>query len=117
MTSGDPVERQVRAAQNQSLFREVNERLEGLADAFQYIAGTNAAFACECADLTCIQTMSISVTEYEAVRASPNQFAVLPGHVYPDVETVVSENERFVVVEKIGEGGKVAMQRDPRATD
>jgi hypothetical protein len=109
-----PEQRRIRAAKNQSLFREVNEQLEGLAEAFQFISET-ANFCCECADVECVGTLPMSMTEYEALRANPNQFAVLPGHVYPEVERVVTENERYVVVAKIGEGGKLASEADPRS--
>lgn len=113
MEGSESIERQIRAARNQSLFRSVNERLEGLAEAFQFIA-EHTSFTCECADTSCVELMSLTLREYEALRANPNNFAVLPGHVYPDMERVVSENERFVVVAKIGEGVKVANDLDPR---
>lgn len=114
MERGDQVERQIRAAQNQSLFRTVNERLQGLAEAFEFIAQT-ATFACECADPSCVEPMNLSLAEYEALRADPNQFAVVPGHVYLDVERVISENERFMVVAKIEAAAKVAKEHDPRS--
>jgi hypothetical protein len=37
---------------------------------------------------------------------------VRPGHVYPDVETVVDEAEAYVIVEKIGRAGEIAEIRD-----
>lgn len=115
METGDQLERQVRAARNQSLFRDVNERLQGLADAFQHIAETGS-FACECADTSCIDQMNLTLSEYEALRAVPNRFAVRPGHVYPDVEQVVAENERFTVVEKIEAAAREATASDPRSS-
>ena len=103
-----------RATQNQALFREVNERLQELATAFRDVAQT-ARFACECADVTCIEQMSLTVDEYEELRSHPNRFAVLPGHVVADVERVVSENDRYMVVEKLGKGAEIAVGSDPRA--
>jgi hypothetical protein len=108
---GDRVER---AAANQSVFRQVNERLQGLATAFQDVAH-RATFACECADTQCVEQLELSPDEYEAIRSGANQFVVLPGHVYSDVERVVSENERFVVVAKIGRGATIAAEADPRS--
>lgn len=108
-----PVERQVRAAHNQALFRTVNERLKGLAEAFQFVAQT-ASFTCECADTSCIEQVNMSLDEYESVRADPNNFIVRPGHVDPDVEYVVSGNERLLVVAKVGVGAKIAEAFDPR---
>ena len=100
-------ERELRAARNQSLFRAVNDKLRDLNDAFAAISDT-FVIACECADTSCIETLEISGEEYAAVRAEPRQFAVLPGHVYPDVENVVRESDRYVVVEKIAAAGELA---------
>jgi 5-bromo-4-chloroindolyl phosphate hydrolysis protein len=107
-------ERLERAAQNQSLFRDVNEQLQDLASTFQEVSGTTV-FACECADLACVDQIQMTVDEYEAVRSDPNRFAVAPGHVYPDVENVLQETERFVVVAKIGKGAEIAAEADPRS--
>jgi hypothetical protein len=98
----------------QALFREVNERLEELATTFQDVAGSTTVFACECADLMCVEQIDLTVGEYEAVRSHPNQFFVLPGHVDAEVENVVRENERFVVVAKIGAGAATAEATHPR---
>jgi 5-bromo-4-chloroindolyl phosphate hydrolysis protein len=100
-------EREVRAARNQSLFRSINERMESLNEAFESLTST-FAIACECADVTCVEMLEIEPQEYEAVRAEPRHFAVRPGHVYSDVETVVREGHEYVVVEKVGVAGEVA---------
>lgn len=111
---GKATEEQLRrAARNQSIFREVNEKLEGLAENFQAVAET-APFTCECADLGCIQMIDMSLSEYETIRKDPNKFFVLPGHVYPEFERVVAENERYVLVAKYDEGGELAEELDPR---
>ena len=106
-------ERQVRAARNQSLFRAVNESLEGLCTAFQRSAHS-ASFICECADVECTAPLELELDEYEALREHGNRYAVLPGHVLPEVERVVSENDRFVVVAKLGAGAEVANAGNPR---
>jgi hypothetical protein len=103
-----------RAARNQSLFREVNERLQELASNYQGTTGT-AVFSCECADLSCIEQIDMTLDEYEAVRSDPNQFLVLAGHVVTNVENIVGEHDGFVVVAKIGEGAAIAAAADPRA--
>jgi hypothetical protein len=114
MESQPGEDRTERAGRNQTLFREVNERLEGLAEAFQHMTDTSS-FACECADLGCTAMMDLRLSEYEAVRSHPNQFAVLPGHVYRDVEEVVAEHERYVIVSKLGAGAEIAEKTYPRA--
>ena len=57
--------------------------------------------------------------EYEEVRRRPNHFFVKPGHVLPGVERVVNQanGNRYQVVEKFGEAGKVAIRLDPRQSD
>jgi hypothetical protein len=105
--------RQVRAAQNQSLFRDINERIEQLNEAFETVLPLSE-WVCECADTNCVQHVEMSLAEYEALRAEPNRFAVIAGHEASDVERVVSRTERYIVVEKIGAGAPVAVGNDPR---
>ena len=106
-------DREVRAARNQSVFRAVNEKMRQLTSTLSSMAESQT-IACECADMTCVDTLLIERAEYEAVRSEPHRFAVRAGHVLPDVERVVSENERFVVVEKLRTAAAVAAAHDPR---
>jgi hypothetical protein len=101
-----------RAARNQALFRELNERLQGVADAFD---GTRTVFVCECADPGCTEQVEVPTAEYEAIRSDGNSFLVARGHVFPDVERVERETPNYTVVAKIGEGGRIAEAADPRA--
>ena len=105
-----------RAAKNQSLFREVNERIEPLNEAFTMI-NRLTDFVCECANEACTDMIALSIEEYESVRAQANRFAVAPEdvHVWPDVERIVEKRERYWVVEKVGESGAMAATLDPRA--
>jgi len=103
---------QERAAKNQSLFREVNERIEGLPNRPPTIF---EVFICECCLDGCSETMSLTIEEYEAVRAHPDLFAVLPGHVDWQVERVRdSADGRYEVVQKIERAAEVAQHLDPR---
>jgi hypothetical protein len=106
--SGD--EREIRAARNQSMFRSINERLTR-DDPLAELTGSHV-ISCECADVSCVQTLAISAAQYEQVRKEPRRFAVLPGHVLPDVETVVAEHKTYVVVEKIGAAGEMAEEAE-----
>jgi hypothetical protein len=108
-------EREVRAARNQSVFRAVNENMKELTATLIGMAETQT-IACECADMTCVDTLQIERSEYEAVRSEPHRFAVHAGHVLPDVERVVLQNERFVVVEKVRVAAEVAAAHDPRGS-
>jgi hypothetical protein len=108
-------EQQARAARNQALFREINERIEGLNSDFSTITPDAGNWVCECANEACLGLVQMSVAEYEAVRAAPNRFFVMPddGHVLPQVERIVERTERYWVVEKVGAAETVAKQADP----
>jgi hypothetical protein len=103
VTRSDP-EREVRAAQNQALFRALNERLDELNRASPSAVDTFTV-ACECGDMGCIEMIEIDQRDFLKIRQEPRQFAVLPAHVLPDVEVVVRDSDHYVVVEKTGMPG------------
>jgi 5-bromo-4-chloroindolyl phosphate hydrolysis protein len=113
MEASSHTEREDRAARNQALFRAVNEKLEVMNEAFVQF-NESFTIACECADVSCVEMLEIDPDEYQAVRAEPRHFAVLPGHIYSEVEVVVREGEGYVVVEKTDAAGEVAelLERD-----
>jgi hypothetical protein len=108
-------DRQVRAAQNQALFREVNERIESLSDAFS-VEAPIGDFVCECADEGCSERIGVALAEYEGVRADGNRFLVAPtaDHYFSEVERLVEMRERFWIVEKFEHGRRVAITLNPR---
>jgi hypothetical protein len=99
-----------KAAKNQALFRDVNERIEELVG-----EAWHPAFVCECADEHCVETLELSLREYEEIRASPVHFPVKVGHDYPEFERVVEVSDGYAVVEKIGAAAEVAKKLDPRS--
>ncbi len=59
----------------------------------------------------------MTIDEYEEVRADPRRFAVAPDHVETQIERVVEDEGRFLVVEKSpGAPAAVAEDEDPRQT-
>lgn len=98
---------------NEALFRAVNERIE---DVSQTVPRDEQLmqFLCECDDKACAEKISAARAEYEAVRAVATHFIVLPGHEDPDIEHVVLQNERFLIVEKEGRAAQDAEKSDPR---
>jgi hypothetical protein len=104
--------RRHRAAKNQSLFREVNERIGQLAG-----PASSAAFVCECLQEECDQPVSMSRAEYEQIRSDPNRFFVLAGHEFAEVEDVVETRDGYLIVKKLGVGADVAETLDPRARE
>jgi hypothetical protein len=103
-----------RAARNEALFREVNERVEELHD--QLDSRGTADFVCECADATCAQQITVPLTTYERVRNDPHLFLVAPGHVRPEIEHVDEDADGFVIVRKDHPtSARLAEQTDPRS--
>jgi hypothetical protein len=102
-------QRQVRAAANQSLVREVNERIEQLRPPSTFVE-----FVCECAIEGCSEMLALTQEEYESLRRHANRFVVAPGHVVAQVEVVVDSTARYVTVKIIGAGARVARHLDPR---
>jgi hypothetical protein len=104
-----------RAAKNQSLFRDVNERVSEI-NKEHGLWVTLSDWICECADETCTERIELTPQQYENVRESGTYFAITPSteHVVPDVEQVVEQHARYWVVEKVGEAASVAEDLDPR---
>jgi len=98
---------------NEALFREVNERIEAVSQTVPP-EEERMQFLCECDDKDCAEKISATRAEYEAVRAVGAQFIVSPGHQDPGVESVVQQNDRFLVVEKEGRARHDAEESDPR---
>ena len=107
--TADLDEQRRRAAKNESLCREVNERIAELAPSAIY-----PAFVCECPDLGCRAMLPMTLEEYERIRATSNSFVVAAGHEVPAVERVVDATDRYLVVAKRAPGDAVAEDLDPR---
>jgi hypothetical protein len=106
--------REERVARNETLFREVNERIKQVNVGLATAEATD--FLCECGDESCTQPISLTMAEYESVRAEPTHFAIVAGHVVPDVERVLVSNERYAVVEKVDpDAVRIVEAEDPRS--
>lgn len=108
-------ERAERAAQNQALFRAIDERINDSSwDVVPEPLEPHVAvdrWICECANVGCFDRIALSAIEYEHVRAVGWRFAVAPGelHVDPDIETVTDRQEAFWTVEKSGAARSIAV--------
>jgi hypothetical protein len=106
--------REQRVAKNEALFREVNERIKEVNEPLALEEPSD--YLCECGSRDCTEPIALTRAEYERVRSEPTHFAVASGHVVPDVENVVAENDRYVVVEKSAPAAaRIAIERDPRS--
>jgi len=107
-------DREERVARNEATSREINEGLEQAhegAPSDRYLR-----MVCECGLATCDRMIAITTPEYERVRSDPRWFAVLREHVVPDVEVMLEEYDRFViVVKREGTPAEVAEMEDPRS--
>ena len=105
-------ERERRMAQNEALFKEVNERVRTVA----HRLGPDVPyeFLCECANADCTFRIVLPLEVYESIRSDPKQFVVLPLHFTPEVETLVSKDATHWVVRKTGEAGEYVEQLDRR---
>jgi hypothetical protein len=102
-----------REARNEARFRTQNEWVETAGAAPKALL----AFVCECGDGECGRTISLTAAEYESVRATSNRFAIALNHENPESEIVISESERFAVIDKIaGWGLRISRETDPRTS-
>jgi hypothetical protein len=103
MTSNS--EREARAAQNELVFRTVNERIVKISDRFRAdIAEID--IVCECADTGCVGTIRIDTDDFLTIERREGSFLVLPGHEDESVEEVVKRTDKYVIVwkAKVAEG-------------
>jgi hypothetical protein len=103
-------ERALRVAENEILFRQVNEHV---------VAGgrrpaENFEIICECADTGCMDHVRVTTESYKRARGQPTDFLLKPGHAKPEFETVIEGHDDFMIVRKTGEAAAIARKLDPR---
>jgi hypothetical protein len=110
--SGVSGDRDLRLADNESLFRDINEAIAS----GQWPGEPDApvGFRCECAQLGCSDLIELTPREYERIREDGRRFMVAIGHELPIAETVLEATPGYVIVEKRGEAGEQAEENDPR---
>jgi len=115
--SNDVSELQERAGENESRYRNLNERMEPHNAVHVWVDPPMPDWVCECASTECMKPVRLTLAEYEAVRAEATHFFVVPGddHLSLAVEHVIERHERYWVVQKIGEAAEVSEERDPRS--
>jgi hypothetical protein len=93
--------REERLSRNQAVFRAINERMRELNEAFDDLVPTHT-YACECANLSCLEQIEVPPGDYEAVRRHSRRFFVAPSdsHVIPDIERIVVKAPQYWIVEK-----------------
>ena len=99
-----------RLVRSQILFREVNERVRETIGSF----GGPIDFLCECSQEDCTESVELDMEEYERIRSNANLFVVVTGHEMVEVDRVVDQGNRYVLVEKIVAVDEV-VSADPRS--
>jgi hypothetical protein len=107
--------RDERLAQNEVIFRSVNEAIEQQAIRSGGLASYE--FICECASTGCFARVGLTLAEYERVRSDGTTFLVTPGHEHDEVELVAGRHLGYWVVQKDGPAAVVAEFADPRDGD
>ncbi|MFL5946706.1 MAG: hypothetical protein ACJ74D_07995 [Gaiellaceae bacterium] len=95
----ESTEREARAAQNELVFRAVNEQIVKMTDRFREQL-SEIDIVCECADTGCVGTIRIDASAFGSIHRETGRFFVLPGHEDETVEQVVDRNGKYVVVLK-----------------
>jgi hypothetical protein len=108
-------ERERRLGLNEALFRDVNERLRDLNESFGEVTN-RIELVCECAKPGCAERITLSVRQYEDLRAEPEHFVIAPGHAVADIEDVIATGHGWEIVRKRPGGpAEVARASDPRS--
>jgi hypothetical protein len=108
-------ERLRRIADNEALFRSVNEQVEEINKPFATMTDI-FAIVCECGNIECKDQIDLDVRAYETARADSALFFVVPGHEMPEAEDTVERCGTYNVVRKHpGIPQAIAEQQDPRS--
>lgn len=103
-----------REGDQQCLIREANESIARLSVKLARDA-SRLALRCECGDLACLDRVHPTHPEYESVRAYGSRFIVVVNHENPETSSVVSENERFAIIDVVaGDARYQALARHTR---
>jgi hypothetical protein len=100
-----------RRAQNEAVFREVNERIAALGAAHGY---ARLELVCECASIGCAAPISILVSDYQQARSDPRTFIVGRSHADPGTEVVLAERGSYALVQKLEEPDDGTATTTPR---
>ena len=103
---------EVKRAQNEAVFRDVNERIEIAAIELDPPL-ERVPFLCECDDVACRELIPLTCEEYEHVRSDGAVFVVVHGH-WNGAE-ILEERDTYAVIRKIEGEAVVARALDPRA--
>jgi hypothetical protein len=92
--------RRQRLADNESAFREINERIDERVERWQQLEQAYERVVCECSDSQCAERIPVTPAEHRMARRHTGWFLIARKHDNADLERVVYRTERFWIVEK-----------------
>jgi hypothetical protein len=104
--------RERRLAENESLFRDINEQIRATAASYGH-DGHVYHWLCECSNRDCTLRLRMTLADYEETRENPARFIVAPGHELPEIEVVVEELPGYSILEKVGEAKEYVVHEHP----
>jgi hypothetical protein len=108
--------RKSRLAVNETVFREMNEQIDGRRRAASGDIDGMLRIVCECGEASCTQFIPVHIEEYEQIRSNPVLFIVVPGHERSEVEIRVHRTADYDIVRKRrGDPERIARATDPRS--
>jgi hypothetical protein len=108
---------EARAAHNEAIFRNANERLSREREALA-APEDRTPFLCECADTRCNEIVLLTVEEYERARSQGDWFFVATHHLDRVLaSSEITELGGYALVRKRGRAGEIARAEDPRSRD
>lgn len=107
-----PTDRVEDVALTEAAFRIANERMARWEE--RHGSRAEELYMCECASRPCRERIPLTREQYEDVRSDVRHFLVVPGHVLPDLETVVQSFPTYQVIEKPSALMDLLTQTDPR---
>jgi len=108
-----PTDRAEDVALTEAAFRIANERTSLWEE--RHSTRAEELYLCECASRPCRERVPLTREQYESVRSDPRRFVVVPGHVLPDLETVVQSFPDYQVIEKPSALMDLLVETDPRS--
>jgi hypothetical protein len=88
-----------RLRENEETFAKANEKIRVRAEQYEFEEAV--PFLCECSEMTCTESVRLSLNTYREARAEGEAFILLPGHDDPRVERIVAHGDGYVLVETL----------------
>lgn len=92
-----------RLAENEVIFRQINSEIKEfvIEDALSSTyAKQPLRFYCECSNMDCRERIEITADEYDSLHKDTKHFVLRAAHFTPEIERVVKETDKYIVVEK-----------------